>query len=103
MDIIKITKDNFEKEVLQSQEPVLIDFWATWCGPCQMQGPVLDEMAAEGSSIKIGKVNVDEEQLLAIKFGVSSIPTLILFEGGKEKNKLVGLHSREDIKKSLGI
>ncbi len=103
MDIIKITKDNFEKEVLQSQEPVLIDFWATWCGPCQMQGPVLDEMAAEGGSIKIGKVNVDEEQLLAIKFGVSSIPTLILFEGGKEKNKLVGLHSREDIKKSLGI
>ena len=64
---------------------------------------MLDEMAAEGSSIKIGKVNVDEEQLLAIKFGVSSIPTLILFEGGKEKNKLVGLHSREDIKKSLGI
>ncbi len=103
MNIITITSDNFEKEVLESKVPVLIDFWATWCGPCQMQGPVLDEIAAESDAVKIGKVNVDEEQLLALKFGITSIPTLMLFADGKEANKLVGLHSKEDLKRILGI
>ncbi len=103
MNIITITSDNFEKEVLESKVPVLIDFWATWCGPCQMQGPVLDEIAGESDAVKIGKVNVDEEQLLALKFGITSIPTLMLFADGKEANKLVGLHSKEDLKRILGI
>ena len=97
MEIIKITKDNFEKEVIESEKPVLIDFWATWCGPCMMQGPVMDEIAAENDNIKIGKINVDEEQELAIKFGVSSIPTLKFFKNGKEEKTLIGLHTKEQI------
>lgn len=103
MNIITITKDNFEAEVLESQKPVLIDFWATWCGPCRMQSPVLDEIAAETDTIKIGKVNVDEEQMLALKFGITSIPTLMLFKDGKEADKLVGLRSKEELKQILGL
>ena len=82
---------------------VLVDFWATWCGPCRMQGPVLDEIAAESDAVKIGKVNVDEEQMLALKFGITSIPTLMLFKDGKEANKLVGLRSKEELKEILGL
>lgn len=103
MNIITITKDNFEAEVLESGKPVLIDFWATWCGPCRMQSPVLDEIAAETDTIKIGKVNVDEEQMLALKFGITSIPTLMLFKDGKEADKLVGLRSKEELKQILGL
>lgn len=103
MNIITITKDNFEAEVLGSKKPVLIDFWATWCGPCRMQGPVLDEIAVETDGIKIGKVNVDEEQMLALKFGITSIPTLMLFKDGKEADKLVGLRSKEELKQILGL
>lgn len=103
MNIITITKDNFEAEVLESQKSVLIDFWATWCGPCRMQSPVLDEIAAETDAIKIGKVNVDEEQMLALKFGITSIPTLMLFKDGKEADKLVGLRSKEELKQILGL
>ncbi len=103
MNIITITNDNFETEVLESKTPVLIDFWATWCGPCRMQGPVLDEIAAESDTVKIGKVNVDEEQMLALKFGITSIPTLMLFKDGKEANKLVGLRSKEELKEILGL
>lgn len=103
MNIITITKDNFEAEVLESRKPMLIDFWATWCGPCRMQGPVLDEIAAETDAIKIGKVNVDEEQMLALKFGITSIPTLMLFKDGKEADKLVGLRSKEELKQLLGL
>ena len=103
MNIITITNDNFETEVLESKTPVLIDFWATWCGPCRMQGPVLDEIAAESDAVKIGKVNVDEEQMLALKFGITSIPTLMLFKDGKEANKLVGLCSKEELKEILGL
>ena len=102
-EVLKITQENFETEVLQSDKPVLIDFWATWCGPCRMQGPVLDEIAAETDAIKIGKVNVDEEQMLALKFGITSIPTLMLFKDGKEADKLVGLRSKEELKQLLGL
>lgn len=103
MEIIKITKENFEAEVLNSDKPVLVDFWASWCGPCMMQGPVLDEMAAEYDSIKIGKLNVDEQQELAIKFGVMSIPTLMFFKDGQVAETLVGLRSKEQLAQSLGL
>ncbi len=103
MDIITITNDNFETEVLESNVPVLIDFWATWCGPCRMQSPVLDEIAAGSDAVKIGKVNVDEEQMLALKFGITSIPTLMIFKDGEEANKLVGLRSREELRAALGL
>lgn len=103
MDIIKITKENFEAEVLNSDKPVLVDFWASWCGPCMMQGPVLDEMANEYENIKIGKINIDEQQELAIKFGVMSIPTLMFFKDGKPTDTLVGLRSKEQLAQSLGL
>lgn len=103
MDIIKITKDNFEAEVINSDKPVLVDFWASWCGPCMMQGPVLDEIADEYDSIKVGKINVDEQQELAIRFGVMSIPTLMYFKGGEAVETLVGLRSKEQLVQSLGL
>ncbi len=103
MEITKITRDNFEKEVTGSAKPILVDFWATWCGPCMMQGPVLDEIAAEYDSIRIGKVNVDEEQALAIRFGVSSIPTLIFFKNGEIEKRLVGLRTKAQLAAELGL
>lgn len=103
MKTVKITNDNFEKEVKESNQPVLIDFWASWCGPCMMQGPVMDEIAEEYGNIKVGKINVDEEQELAIKFGVSSIPTLMYFRDGKAVKTLVGLRSKEQIAQDLGL
>ena len=103
MKTVKITNDNFEKEVKESNQPVLIDFWASWCGPCIMQGPVMDEIAEEYGNIKVGKINVDEEQELAIKFGVSSIPTLMYFRDGKVVKTLVGLRSKEQIAQDLGL
>lgn len=103
MEIIKITEDNFEKEVKESKQPVLIDFWAAWCGPCMMQGPVMDEIAAEYGNIKVGKINIDEEQALAMRFGVSSIPTLMYFKEGKAVETLVGLRSKEQIAQALGL
>lgn len=102
MAVLKITADNFEEEVLKSKVPVLVDFWATWCGPCQMQGPVIEEAAAEfGESVKIGKLNVDEEGSLSQKYGVMSIPTLIVFKEGEVAKKAVGFNSLDEIKALL--
>ena len=91
-----ITAQNFEKEVLKSEKPVLIDFWATWCGPCMRQGPIVEELAAEGYTV--GKVNVDEQPELARQFGVMSIPTLVVIKDGKEAKRLVGLTPKDTLK-----
>lgn len=89
--IINITKENFENEVLKSDKKVLLDFWATWCGPCMMLSPTVDEVANEVSNVKFGKVNVDEQGELAQQFGISSIPTLVVVQGGKVVKQSVGL------------
>lgn len=90
MEVINLTAQNFEAEVIKSDKPVLVDFWATWCGPCRMMAPVVDEIAAERADIKVGKVNVDEQPELATRFGVMSIPTLIVFKGGEIVNQSAG-------------
>lgn len=91
MAVVTITSDNFDTEVLQSEKPVLLDFWASWCGPCKMLSPVVDQVAEENDSIKVGKVNVDDEGDLAAQFGIASIPTLLVFKGGKLVNQSVGV------------
>ena len=94
---IKITTDNFEEEVLNSDRPVLIDFFATWCGPCTMLAPVVAEIAEERSDIKVGKVNVDDEPAMANTYGVSSIPMLVYFKDGNAVNSVIGYRPKEDI------
>lgn len=97
MAVLHVTKDSFEKEVLKSNVPVLVDFWATWCGPCRALGPILDEVSEEVSSVKIVKVNVDEESDLAGDFRIMSIPTMILFKDGKPVEKSVGLLQKSEV------
>jgi thioredoxin len=97
MAVIEITTENFEQEVMQSDKPVLLDFWAVWCGPCQMLSPLVDEVAEEREDIKIGKINVDEQQELAVKYQVMSIPTLLVMKNGELANRSVGLISKDQI------
>ncbi|HXK78144.1 MAG TPA: thioredoxin [Oscillospiraceae bacterium] len=97
MSVITITKENFQEEVMKSDKPVLLDFWASWCGPCRMVSPTVDEIAEEMSNIKVGKVNVDEQQELAAAFNVMSIPTLIVMQNGKVVDQAVGVRPKRQI------
>ena len=103
MSVMEITQANFEEAVLKNPKKVLLDFWAPWCGPCRMVGPIVDEIAEENEEIQVGKINVDEEAPLAIQFGVSSIPTLVVMDGGKPVAKVVGYRPKADIIKALGL
>lgn len=102
MAVITITKENFEAEVLKSAQPVLLDFWAAWCGPCRMLSPIVDEVAEERTDVKVGKVNVDEQPELAAEFGVMSIPTLLLFENGKLVRQAVSARPKSGVLELLG-
>ena len=97
MAAIEITKENYEAEVLQSDKPVLLDFWVSWCGPCQMVSPVIEQIGEENDSIRVGKVNVDEQGELTMQFRVVSIPTLVVMKGGEEVNRIVGAASKSEI------
>lgn len=101
---INITKENFEKEIVKSELPVLVDFWAAWCAPCRTVGPKVEELSVELEGLaKVGKVNVDEQMALAQQFGVMSIPTLIVFKGGKEVNRVIGSRGKAELRSLLGV
>ena len=97
MSVININNNNFQDEVMHSEKPVLLDFWASWCGPCRMVSPIVDEIAAQRSDIKVGKINVDEQPELAAQFGVMSIPTLLVMKNGKVVNQAVGARPKAQI------
>ncbi len=100
---ITLTTLNFEEEVLKSTKPVLVDFWATWCGPCRMIAPIVEEIANEYQNIKVGKINVDEQEKLAIQYGIMSIPTLILFKDGKEVKRILGYREKSQLIKEFSL
>lgn len=101
MEVIQITKENFEQEVLLSEKPVLLDFYADWCGPCRMVAPAVHEIAQENEHIKVGKINVDQQPELAVRFQVSSIPLLVVMQDGKVVNQALGARPKEAILKML--
>ena len=101
MSVLTITEKNFEEEVLNSEKTVLIDFYADWCGPCKMQSPIIDKIAEERTDIKVGKVNIDENSDLAEKYGIMSIPTLVVIKNGEVKNSFVGLTAKDKIEASF--
>ena len=103
MAVITVTKENFQEQVLNASNTVLLDFWATWCGPCRMVAPVVEEIAAENPGITLGKINVDEEMELAMQFGITSIPTLIVMKDGQMVNKAIGYAPKKEILKLLGL
>ena len=102
MAVIELTKENFEAEVVKSDKPVLLDFWAPWCGPCRMLSPIVDEIAEERDDIKVGKINVDEQSELSAQFGVMSIPMLVVMENGEITNTSVGYKPKKDVLKIIG-
>lgn len=102
MAIIQLTSDNFENEVLKSDKPVLVDFYADWCGPCKMMAPVVDQIAEENEDIKVGKINVDDEQDIASKYGVMSIPTIGFFKNGDIVEKSIGAKPKAELLKMIG-
>lgn len=99
---LKINSENFEQEVLNSEKPVLVDFFADWCGPCKMMAPIVEELATElDGKVKVGKINVDENSDIAVEYNVMSIPTLIVFKNGKEEKRLVGVRDKEELLRLL--
>ena len=102
MAAIVITKENFDSEVLKAEGTVLVDFWATWCGPCRMLSPIVDEVASEHPDVKVGKINVDEQPELAQQFGIMSIPALLVFKNGEKVQESVGLIPKEKVEALLG-
>lgn len=101
--VITLTDNNFEQEVLNSDKPVLVDFWAAWCGPCRMVSPIVDEIAEETAAVKVCKLNVDEQSSLAGKYEVMSIPTLILFENGQPVKRSVGARAKQELLSFIGV
>lgn len=97
MSVLHVNRESFEKLIHEGTKPVLVDFWATWCGPCRMLAPVLEEVAGERQDIAVCKVDVDEERELALEYGISSIPTLLVFRGGKVVSKSVGVISKDEM------